>query len=286
MAKAKAVSDEELLRTVGNQLYIKKNWTGASIVFQKLIEISPQDYFAREKLVKVLLADGKAAQAVDMAKSLVAMQLKEPESHYLLGKCVEQIGNYKEALKEYKQAHVLCSANLNYVIAIVGVYKKTGRASDAIDLLKLTLPKHQQLSLLWGYLFESAVDARNMDIAHESLEQFCRLIRQERATQEQKNNLIASGWRMISLDCWRASSYRDQLLLCYSLDEPWPADCLIEVAKKKFLDAPDVFIALSQAISDNAKTARTQSNIESWNNIKKRIEYIRKQAEKQKLAST
>ena len=126
-AKANAASDEALLRTVGEQLYIRKKWPGAEVVFRKLIELCPQDYFARQKLVKALLADGKAAEAVSVAKQLVVMQPAEPESHNLLGKCEDRVVNYKEALQNYKKAHILCSANLNYVLAMASDYRKIGR---------------------------------------------------------------------------------------------------------------------------------------------------------------
>lgn len=283
--KANSVSDEALLRTVGDKLYSKEKWTGAEVVFRKLIEICPKDYFARKKLVKALLAQGKATQAIDMAKQLVVQQPKEPESYYLLGKCFDQAGCYKDALQDYKQSHTLCAKNLNYVLAIVNVYRKTGRALDAIDLLKSTLKEHQQMSLLWGYLFESAVDAHNINMAQAALQKFCKLIRKERIRKKQKEDLIASGWRMIALDCWRVSSYRDQLLLCYSLDESVQATYLIEAAKKKFQDRPDVFILLSQVIPDNTITDESERHSEIWTGYKKWLESIRKQAEKQTFAS-
>jgi tetratricopeptide (TPR) repeat protein len=214
------------------------------------------------------------------------MQPAEPEAHYLLGKCIEQAGHHKDALKYYKKAHILRPDNLTYVLAMVSVYRKSGRPSDAIALLKLTLQKNQQMSLLWGQLFESAVEAENLTIAHQALAKFCRLIRQEKTTEEQKKEFIAAGWHMIALDCWRISNYRDQLQLCVVLDEPWPAECVIEAAKKKFLDAPEVFVDFTRVISENAKIANSEQDLSCWNEIIKRLEYIRKQAEAQKLGST
>lgn len=294
MAGANSVSDEALLRTVGKQLYLRKNWAGAEPVYRKLIEICPKDYFAHEKLAKALLADGKAAEALNVAKQLVVLQSKEPESYYLIGKCLDQLGKYSEAVQNYKQAHKLCSANLNYVFSLANAYRKIGHACDAVDLLKITLREHQQLSFLWGLLFESAVDAGNINTAHEALTHFCQVVKQEKMTDKQKQELIAAGWHMIGLDCWRAPSYVDQLLLCISLDNPWVAYDLVETAKKKFLDAPEVFVTFARVISentnvitDNAKKEGTysQKKLESWNSLKRHIQFIRKQAEGQKLDS-
>ncbi len=284
-AKANSASDETLLRTVGMQLYLRKNWAGAEAVFHKLIEICPQDYFASEKLVKALLADDKAVEAVGIAKKLVIMQPKEPEACYLLGKSYEQVGNNKDALDNYKKAHALCDANLNYVLAMVSVYKKLGRDSDTVILLKDTLKNNQQSSLLWGQLFECAVAAKRIDIAHESLEKYCQLIKQESISEDQKKNIIAIGWRMIALDCWRASSYKDQMLLCFSLDDYMSASNLIEVAKTKFPDSPEVFNSFEKVISQGAKIDILKEDIKCWDRIKKSIRFILKQAEVQKFAS-
>ncbi len=285
-AKANSASDETLLRTVGKQLYLRKNWAGAEAVFHKLIEICPQDYFASEKLVKALLADDKAVEAVGIAKKLVIMQPKEPEAYYLLGKSYEQVGNNKDALDNYKRAHVLCDANLNYVLAIVNIDRKSGHPADAVTILKNALQKNQQSSLLWEYLFESAVEAQNISLAHESLERLCRLIQNEKTSEKQRQELITAGWRMISLDCWRASLYRDQMLLCFSLDDFVSANSLIELAKIKFPDAPEVFTAFDKVIFVDAKTDQSKQDKNIWVKIKKSIKFIRKQAEVQKFAST
>jgi len=79
---------------------------GAIAGYRALLELEPGSVDARVRLSRMLIAAGRPEQARDLLAEAVAIAPQEPVLYYLLGRALERLGRWEEALAAYDAGRI------------------------------------------------------------------------------------------------------------------------------------------------------------------------------------
>lgn len=117
----------------------------------------PEYVPARVLLAKVLLEEGRYAEAAAELRQAEQGQPESPEIPYLLGIALEKRGEHAESLKCYQKACALDPPNAAYVTASAEVLVAMGRPRGALELLEARLERSDDDSTVLALAGELAM---------------------------------------------------------------------------------------------------------------------------------
>lgn len=149
------------------------NWASAYRELQRTLELDPQNWHAQLDLGQLYLAGGKAADAKDLALTIIKSNANEVDSELLLANSDAQLGNLQDALREAADATRMSPNNPDTYINLAGIQQKASMFPEAeANLLKArTLaPDSLSAAMALGNLYaaekqwDNAVNAFRMAI--------------------------------------------------------------------------------------------------------------------------
>ncbi len=111
------------------------NWAGAEREFRRSLELNPDNLNACGCYVNLLIAMGRLQEAIDLGAHAVRVNPLSSWIYAWYGNALYHARRYQEAIPAFQRAIELDAGNPFGYLLLSLVYRKIGRASDAVTLL-------------------------------------------------------------------------------------------------------------------------------------------------------
>jgi len=149
--KAIEIDDSEAYahQALGELYLTQRNYDDALVELKKAVDLNPNDYFGFVRLARCLLFSGQAKEALPVIKESMRINPKYGWlSPAVLGRVYFHMGQYEEALTQYKEVYEMCSrgdcamwlAHL-YLAMVYGMIDQEKEAGDHTQKLLEIIPK-------------------------------------------------------------------------------------------------------------------------------------------------
>jgi len=139
----------------------RKQLSNAESAFGRIVAADPKNEPATEQLVRILLMEGKAKEAIPPARALVGMKPKEPRYQQLLAGCAAMSKDYATAEGIYRSLIHTDPKNPAYYEGLIGCYMSAqdyaGGLAAAQSMLKMD-PSSARAKMTAAFAAEKAGD--------------------------------------------------------------------------------------------------------------------------------
>lgn len=138
-------NEEPRLYLIEGLCSLRLNRPGAALeAFQRAVSALPEDFAAREGLVRSLLELDRQPAALDAAEAAVAAMPDSPRALVLRGDVLDRMGESEAAENVYRQAIRTDPSSVTAVYRLILFLESAGRRQDATDVLRESVQRNSK----------------------------------------------------------------------------------------------------------------------------------------------